>query len=253
MNLSNIDQTPALPMDNLTSDNSTEVSQCTSCGKPLGQESKDLGYILCHDCRVCSKCSLPVSPQEIAYCNSHSIIVTHARCLIHSERNSGNVEVNQSRLDRNNLARLTITPNLELSVQSNQHAAVLSNRKFIHEMNFEEIYVQLQMFQALAADCSLMLKQDKGKTASEIKKDLEKRESEKFKRAEQEARTSSRPTGKSPESVDEVRLAWYCEKFGVKDRKIAMKNMKLRDKAIESMMKTLGISEEKAIKIVDSE
>lgn len=240
-----------------------EVSECTLCQKPLGQESRDLGYILCHDCRLCNDCKLPVSPQEITYCNSHSLVVTHARCLIYRDRalkDTVAVEVNESLIERNNLARLILQPDMNLSVETNQSNAIINNKRFVCNMNFEELYVHVQVLMALAADCSLMLKQDKGKTVADIKKDLDRKEARKFREATIEAKTSSKPVGKRVQAegeevkgLDEIRLAWYMEKFGVTDRKTAIRNSKLRDKAIEGMQKATGLSLEKCTTLVDSE
>jgi hypothetical protein len=54
---------------------------CQICKRPLGQESKDLGYPLCHNCRKCSHCGTETTPAESLYCIENNLAIKHARCV----------------------------------------------------------------------------------------------------------------------------------------------------------------------------
>src|SRR5215472_17418715 len=107
-------------------------STCVICQKPLGQDSKDLGYTLCHEHRKCIYCEQNISPAENATClkalgerragngsqpDYTEIVVTHASCWIyhHKKEDDPEVTVRQSTYDFANLCRLAIMPEMHLN------------------------------------------------------------------------------------------------------------------------------------------
>lgn len=202
-------------------------SECSICNRPLGQESKDLGYLVCHDHRLCTVCNIDVSPHEVIYCLTNKVNVTHARCLSFTE-----VPQVQSQLDLLNLRRLLTETCVRIS-----------------ELSFDQKYQFLRMMQDTAAIVSVHLQKNKQELSTQLNK--EKHEREKA-QAKGEALTSSRPVGKPADAPDEKVIAWFGQTYGIKERKLILAELKNRDKAIAAMQK-YGTSYEAAIAIVEEQ
>src|SRR3954464_2878861 len=98
----------------------TQPSECQypECGKPLGAESKDAGWTLCHLHRTCTICNGPLHPidSSIAYDKylediSEPFEPIHPRCLIASRRlehldSDPTLSIKQSTFNLLNAARL---------------------------------------------------------------------------------------------------------------------------------------------------
>jgi hypothetical protein len=108
------------------SDQNILLSQCHKCARPLGQESKDLGYIVCHECRKCDVCHEDVGPTEVEALTSYSHVIRHANCslkqMLIENGNSNNwdkFEPTQYQLQVLNIATL-INPNMDISRGANK-------------------------------------------------------------------------------------------------------------------------------------
>lgn len=114
-------------------------SSCQICKRPLGQESKDLGYQLCHNCRKCTTCGTETTPTESNYCIANNWPINHARCIKLPQG-----ETLQHQIDLANISRLLTEATLQ-----------------IQNMSFDEKYVFLRMLQDTAANVSLLINRDK--------------------------------------------------------------------------------------------
>lgn len=217
------------------------------CDKSLGAASLEEGYSHCHDCRKCSQCGFDTQPAEIAYCLKNSYPITHARCLI-SDTSIPAAMAIETRIDLLNLCRLLIWPDSKKSVKGNEYDAELLTPKLIIHMDLEEKFIFLKKIQTIAACMSLELKKD----ATAIKKEIEARESVRFEKATQEAKTSSRPVGKAPDDLYETLLANFMQMNNITDRKLGQKKWTDREKAIKSFT-NLGLSREMAESTVDKQ
>lgn len=228
------------------------TSECLSCGRPLGAESKENNWEYCHTCRsskICSKCGLlggPVSQQDMQFCLDNELPLTHSRCLILDNTLTPGVLPIQGEIDHLNLCRLMIWPTTELSETGNMYAAEQVADKLLIKMTGEEQYLFMRRVQAIAARASLIIKKD----SPAIKEEMTKRASKAFEAAKKQAETSSRPVGTRADDDYEVVLAALMLKFGIKDRKLGIKKMQARDKAIASFTKH-GMSTEDAAQVVD--
>lgn len=218
-----------------------------SCLKPLGNASLEEGYSHCHEHRKCSQCGFDCQPSEITYCLANSYPITHARCLI-SDTSVPAAMAIETRIDLLNLCRLLIWPDSKKSVKGNEYDAELLTPKLIIHMDLEEKFIFLKKIQTIAACMSLELKKD----AQAIKKEIEARESVRFEKATQEAKTSSRPTNKAPDDLYESLLASFMQMNNITDRKLGQKKWNDREKAIKSFT-NLGLSREMAEQTVDKQ
>lgn len=236
-----------------------EIKECIICSKPLGQESRDLGFPTCHNHRTCVKCELPLNAHEVKLCHKRvqedeesidKLILIHSRCLIlerriessanltESSSNDPTLTIKQSEYDLLNMIRLMVTPNVELSDVTNENNACSQNQRLIANMNFEEKILHLKMMEACAAACSISLR-----TTKEYRKEaFKEREERQKKQAEKQRLTSSKPVGKSVEDKEEVLLGTFMELHGLTERKSAQKIMKDTWKAIRQMTE-IGIPE----------
>ena len=237
-----------------------EYKECIVCSKPLGQESRDLEYRTCHDHRTCIKdCGELLNPHDIKLCHKRaleseeSLVLIHPRCQVLERRieSSENLQassasdpilsIRQSEYDFLNSLRLMCVPNVELSDTTNENNASGQNKKLIAGMNFEQKMIHLKMMEACVASCSIVLR-----TTKEYRKEaFKEREERQKKQAEKQKLTSSRPTGKSIESQEEILLGTFMEIHGLSERKTAQKIMKDTWKAIEGLVK-IGIPEKMA-------
>lgn len=238
-----------------------QVSNCIipTCGAPLGHDSKEQGYLVCLTHRICPLCEKDLTATEVEICwrsaqkddpaNPYlSLDLRHARCVILT---SGSLDptltIKQSEYDRLNAARLMVDPDMNLSIACNENNALLRAQAFasslVENMSFDKAYVHLKMLEACVAAVNVFIaKQDR----AAIKARASERESVNFKKAQAEALTSSRPTGKSINDLDEIELGKFMVEFNIKDRKVAHALKKTRDKAILSLTK-LGIPMQLAI------
>ncbi len=228
----------------------SSVCNFPTCAAPLGHESKENGFLTCHDHRACAFCGLEVSAPEIRNCfslaldngdgeNSDSIEIKHARCSLATKPNSEfdpTLTLKQSFYDRLNLARLMVDPDMELAISTNENNAMLRHTTFIACMTHDQLYAHQKMLEACLANVSLAIQTDK----KELKKRADVREEKFLKAAKREAATSSRPVGKPADDPVEQSLAEFMTNFGFKSRKLALSKQKDRDKAVEQLMK-IGI------------
>lgn len=191
------------------------MPECTSCDKPLGSDSINLGYTLCHTCRRCASCGLSVGPKDVEFCESIGLAKPkHPRCLIHSDHESGK---NPSTL----IALLNWCSSMDNTVT------------LITDMNFDQKYQFLQSVQSVAANMSILLRKDK-KLYEDILRERESQE-----------RQDKKQKRKDP--------VVEAAKHGIKTTsdKVARKKLTARDKAIAALV-GLGISQKDAESSVDS-
>lgn len=246
-----------------------EVSQCVVCNKPLGQESKDLGFFTCKDHRACAICTQPVSPHEIRSCYlevletlndnpestiqstpiSELITIQHARCSSVTRKSAEqdpSVALKQSYLDYLNNARLLIEPDVDLSRESNEKLAGLAAEKWLADKPLDYILLFLRRMESIVAHTSIRLRKDR----KVIEAELDKRERAKFAAAQRDAATSSRPAAKKSDDSDELAIAAFMRDNHITDRKTAQKKMKDRQKAMDHLIK-LGLTEEAALESIN--
>lgn len=228
------------------------MDTCTTCAKPLGSDSKDFNLDLiteyqkayCPTCRLCASCNKPLAAPELKFCIENNYPLQHARCMSLSH---DKLPLTQE-VTFLNLARLLILPNREISEVGNEYEAEQAVDKLIlfHNMDLESQFLSMRKMMAAAARISLVLKKDK----DAIKTEMAKRATKQLEVAKQEAKTSSRPPGKPADASYETTLANFMQREGITDRKLGIKKLTLREKAIDSYCK-FGISVEDAAKIVD--
>lgn len=216
------------------------------CGKPLGHDSKEEGFLTCHDHRACEICSKSLNPRELELCydvmvedETKSITLKHPRCSISNHptfEQDPTLSIKQSEYDLLNMIRLMVTPNQELNIITNENNARIQSVKFIQDMDWEQRTMHLQMLEACVASVSSAVKSLDRKKLKEV---ANEREKVKFKKAEQEARTSSRPVGKPATDSNEVGLAQFMERYEIKSRKVGQKMLRDRSKAVISLQAAL--------------
>ena len=238
-----------------------EFSECIipTCKKPLGQETKDLDFRVCHEHRICSICGGALTPTDVrlahdkAIESSDSLELAHARCLIASNKSGilnadPTLSIKQSDFNTLNSARLMVEPDMGLDIHTNEKNAMIFNQRLITSWSHEQIYAHIQMMEACIVNANLAIQLDKKK----LKERADLREADKFKAAARQAATSTRPVGKPATDSDEIILAEFMKNFGVKSRKVGLKLKRDRDKAINGL-KTCGIPENVAMQSVDAQ
>ena len=228
-----------------------EFTECLVCGHTLGQESRDLGWMLCHDCRICSTCKDPLNVRDAKYClkrylellqtdeppSYRHMDIIHPKCEVLRHQPS----LNPSEYDYLNLIRLSVIPDLELSLVSNENVAMNMSARLVADMDFEQLSLHLKMLQACEAQVRIAILQH-----PKYRKDaLKERESKHFDKARKEAATSSRPVTKSADDSEEVTLGVFMSQHGLTERSTAKKIFSQARKTIESLTK-LGVPEELA-------
>jgi hypothetical protein len=169
----------------------------------------------------------------------------HARCK-QLETKSGTLDpsdsptltIKQAELDMLNIARLMVWPSSDLSVDTNEKNAVLSQNKLIQNMTFDQKLLHLRMIESCAANASIALKLD-----PKYRKDaLNEREAKKQAKAEQEKLTSSRSENKPADDPKELALGTFMEMHGLTERKTAQKIQNDIERSVSSWRKTIGES-----------
>ncbi len=238
--------------------NLLEVTECLICKSPLGQESRDMDYRLCHDHRRCIICGDTLKPREIAAAQreceeSYSdlanlpALLAHPRCQAPTRANANqdpDCIIKQSYLDYLNNIRLLWEADTDLSPETNEQAASLAAARLLVNQPLEKIYLHLARMQAAVAHISVALAKDRNK----IKEVLDKREGKKFEKAKLEAATSARPVEKVSES--EILLAEFMKINGIKERTVGKQLWAKRRTAIGHFVK-LGFTEADAQAAVD--
>jgi hypothetical protein len=238
-----------------------EFTECLVCNTPLGQESRDLDFRVCHEHRKCIKCSLDVTPKEVRLAYDivlenqgtipQDLEIEHARCKILNHptiEKDPTLSIKQTEYDLLNLIRLMVTPDLQLSSVTNENNAMIYSSRLVVDMTFDEKLLHMKMLQACVANVSIAVRQD-----PKYRKDaLVEREKKHLEQAKQEQKTSQRPQGKSATDENEVYLAEFMRRFSIVDRKVAMKIKRDRDKAINALTE-LGIPLDLASKSVDAD
>src|ERR1017187_9498577 len=211
------------------------ISECLICSKPLGQESKDLDWRVCHAHRLCSVCGGEVRPIDVhnaqakATEDSEPIEILHSRCAIASGKlatlsSDPTISLKQSTYNLLNSARLMVDPDMALSIQTNENNAMIRSTEFIRElligsMDYDKAYAHLKMLEACVANVSILIaKQDR----AAIKGRADAREAQKFAEAKKQAAVSSKPTTKPVDDEAELALAKFMGIFNIKERKIGL-------------------------------
>lgn len=244
------------------------IKECAICQKPLGSESRDLQYRVCHEHRKCVRCMDDLYPREIELCwarlieESTEIEKPIGECLEHFrpihprceavERASANpdptLSIKQSEYDFLNLLRLALIGDPELSVETNENNAMMASERLIKDMDWDATYLHLKKLEACIAVVSIAV----APTRKELKAHIAERESHRARVAKKEEATSSRPVGKKPDEASEVLLAEFMRLNNIQSREAAKKLKRDRDKAILALT-SLGIPEGVAQSSVDAD
>jgi hypothetical protein len=130
-----------------------EIRACLieGCGKTLGQESRDLGFKVCHTHRECAACGSPVNSQESSWCLNNDIPIKHARCM-----------------------RLNDVNTLDAQIQlTNFYRLLTDMTTLVSEMSFEQKMEVLRRSQDFCAFVSLQLDRKKADLSKQLNEDRE--------------------------------------------------------------------------------
>lgn len=231
-------------------------TECLICRKTLGAESREQGYLLCHEHRKCIQCTEDLTAREVRLCYDRyveilekdeqpnytliDVICPHCSVLSRNHLDKDpTLSIRQSEYDYLNLIRLSVIPDTDLNQVTNENNAMIYSTRLVQNMNFEQKSLHMSKLQACLAQVQIAIRKD-----PEFKKGyLEDREKQKFAKANREALTSSRPVSKSAESPEEIQLGTFMELHELTDRKIALKVMQDMNKGIKSFMTSLKVSE----------
>lgn len=229
-----------------------EISTCQieSCGKPLGQDSKDNGYIVCKDHQVCTICHETVQASTIRIIHNQSTAreetfssasIVHNHCaLLESGKTASNglttTSVTLQEIDLINRSRFFFNPQPELGVKGNVQNALLALPYLIKDMNLEQQFTMMKVFESCAAATSLLLKKDRKVIEEEIKERTIKEQKE-----VENIRTKK--ANASPETT-----YGYTQKVWDNMTKVEKMSVKKKEKHIETLG-NLGVDRDKAIEI----
>ena len=238
------------------------TDSCQICQAPLGQDSKDSDFILCHSCRKCSHCELPLTAREIKWCFDKwaetaelnprpDLEVTHVRCSSSSlsAANDPILTMRASEFDRINMFRLMFEPDLALSDTTNENNTMIHTRRFIEHMDHERMLTFLKKLEAACEQVRIIV----GTSRRDLQRLADKRDKEKEKAAKKEALTSSRPASKTVDDPEEIAIGTFMEMHGLKERKTAMKIWRDRNKAIKALMSVSKLPETAVIDMVNAD
>lgn len=220
------------------------ITECVICKKPLGAESRDLGFPTCIEHRACHKCGKHLSAAELKWCHSRALEdgaelttegLIHPRCELSESHTiqDATLSIKQSEYTFLNLLRLKCIPNPDLSDDTNISNAALACENLITRMDFEAQRVHLLMMESALEVVQRHLRNNR----EELKTKFQESEKEKIKQAKREALTSARPTSKKADSPEEQSLALFMETHGLTDRKVALTIWKKRENGIQQMLK----------------
>lgn len=234
-------------------------TQCTfvNCKNVLGNESRELGYYLCHEHRKCSKCSQELRPEhtklwfEMQSESTDNIDVTHPRCSVTyrpTMNDDPSQSIKQSEYDYLNMIRLSVEPDKNLSEETNENNSLIHTGRFVDQMDWDSRYLYMKKLEACLARVQISLNCDKKK----IKERLDAREQVKFEEAKVQSRVSSKPVSIPVTDENEILLAAFMERNGITDRKTAIKKARERQKLIEHLTKS-GFPLTEATRMIDLE
>lgn len=195
----------------------TEITECviSGCAKPLGQESRDLGYPVCHEHRKCAKCGRDCQVVEVEACwrfeaaangekeyvlKPHA--VRHARCrVLEHKALSDDIELM-------NLARLLLWPDPSLSRTTLQHTTTCQFNSLVPLLNHDQLLLMIDQMEAVAAAGRLAL----GKNKRVVEEQINEREKHKAEKAIKERTESLRtPADKKAMSGLEKQLKTFTD------------------------------------------
>lgn len=166
-------------------DTSSASTECVLCNRPLGQESKDLGWPYCHDHRKCVKCGEEISLLDAkisARLNDTDPQPKHNKCSLLDKPpliRENMVAIDERYLNFLNACRLAIIPDAALNPQTNCQTAELFTQKLVVDMTLDEKFLMSEMLTAAATQVNIILGKDKAVAA----KAISQKESKKFKEA----------------------------------------------------------------------
>jgi hypothetical protein len=238
-----------------------EYKECLVCAKTLGHDTRESGLMFCHEHNACSSCKEPVNLREALWCleRYHKLLepgqepayidmdIIHIRCagLAQTIKIEREVPVSSLELDYLNMIRLSVIPDMELSLITNENNARLQSTRLVSEMDFEQKSLHLKMLEACVAQTQIAIQQDPKRR----KDALAEREKRHFDKARKEALTSSRPTTKAVDDSEEIALGQFMSDHGLLERKAALKIFKQRNNSIDMLTKFGGSKEAIAIAI----
>lgn len=180
------------------------LSQCHKCMRPLGQESKDMGYILCHDCRKCDVCHEDVLPTEVEALTSYKHVIRHANCslkqMLIENGNSNNwdkFEPTQYQLQVLNIATL-INPNMDITRGANKNIIDMKTDSSIGGLPIEVTLRIVQNMEVAAAAIRGALRKSTNKSKETLEEEQRIKENQKQNREKQELKSHTRETKNKP-------------------------------------------------------
>ena len=147
-----------------------DITECIQCNKPLGQESRDLGYTYCHVCRKCSHCSKDISAQESQWCyDTNRSLAVHSRCAGFAHPSKDAMTVDQTVIDHLNLIRLLLKPDYETSLDTQaQSIDHYVSGILVSQRSIDDLYIMLRNAQAYCAAISLVISRDRTRLDKEV-------------------------------------------------------------------------------------
>lgn len=236
-----------------TTTTESTISECVICKSPLGQDSKDSGYFVCHEHRNCAICGKPLLPRQIRIIRDQAQfhgeeltpdIVVHDNCKLDqiAADNNGKIPVSLAEIDLLNRYRLCLFPELSLSEEANIKQAEQTLPALITQMSHEEQYLFMRRLQIISARLSIALATSK----DSIKKELaekQKKEYEEVQKIREKVKASPPPTSENTYG--------YSQKVWDNLSNVEKKRIRDREKGILALVK-FGVSREDAEKSVDA-
>lgn len=173
--------------------------KCIKCSKEQDEPFLYDDIPICVECMKCTICTKAISLPEIQFCISFNQPMRHSRCSLAKGLHQAETQVSLESVERLNLARLLVLPDLGLTESSNIKLALNAQQQLFNMMTLEEKSFHTTMLEAVyGAAFTLTRKTSDFKSIREASK---LRDAEKFKEAlalrEQPSTIPKKPTKES--------------------------------------------------------
>ena len=262
-----------------------EITECEVCQKPLGSDSRDEGFTLCHEHRLCSCCGQDLTPSQIALCyewaynkalknpetaeearksfSLKDVVILHPKCDLLNV-NSATQTISQVELNYLNDMRLALIPDFNLSMQADIEVSQVRSKRLLQNMDFDQLCRTLEKWRACLEVCQTTFLLDpsyrRGVLKDRQKEDFDKVLQARSRSAEEKEEKKKQPSLRErydkvqpliPKAKDTLSLEVFLASHTLTDPDTAKELHKLWRNGILSLTK-LGASEEEAIKQADA-